>query len=531
VSDKKDEYYQPWLRDPDGIERPDAPKKDLKTDEGLAKPAEQPPIGIDVSRYPTEEKAPAARTPSPEKLKAGAKNFWHHVRQNSSAFAAWTIRIGERADIPARVEALEIPRRTGVVLRESARRTHQTAAAIGRATARGGRATGAASGQLWRRMALKDKVAKLAGGAGRGLGSVADRTRSGIVSAAKAGKDSLDEATSKLQPPPAEAPRSGLDQLLEREQAKADTRPSAPDLPLFARDKDIVPTIMPIPTAKSAPDIAAASPPAPPAQRAAIASRSPAPPAISGAASSPFASMTPTRWAAAIIGTLVLMAVSFWIGGRLGGGMNQTQVEKIVASYIQAHPEMIPEALEAHRANQVTQLINSMRPALEKPYAGAWAGNMNGDVNVVVFSDYACGFCRASVPDIDRLLREDKRVKVIYRELPIIAPQSRDAALMALAAARQGKYDAFHHAMFASSSLDKAAIQAAAVKVGVVTDGSADATGNQALLQREIDNNMAIAQQLQLNATPTWIIGDQLLQGQLGYDRLRDAVIEARKKS
>lgn len=240
--------------------------------------------------------------------------------------------------------------------------------------------------------------------------------------------------------------------------------------------------------------------------------------------------MTTTRWAAALVGTLVLMASAFWLGGRLNGGMNRGEVETVVASYIQSHPEIIPQALDAHRANQVAQAIDAIRPALEKPYAGAWAGNANGDVSVVVFTDYACVFCRASVPDVDRLLREDKRVKVIFRELPIIAPQSRDAALMALAAARQGKYDAFHHAMFASPSLDRAAIQRVADKVGVVTDGSADATGSQALLQRELDSNIAIAQQLQLNATPTWIIGDQLMQGQLGYAGLRDAVAKARAK-
>src|SRR3546814_3274502 len=87
------------------------------------------------------------------------------------------------------------------------------------------------------------------------------------------------------------------------------------------------------------------------------------------------------------------------------------------------------------------------------------------------------------------------------------------------------------HAMFAASSLSPAAISAAATKAGVVTDGSADATANEALFQRELDNNLAIASQLQLNATPTWVIGDQLLQGQVGYDTLKQAVARARSKA
>lgn len=231
------------------------------------------------------------------------------------------------------------------------------------------------------------------------------------------------------------------------------------------------------------------------------------------------------------LGVLLLVGAAFWLGGRFGGGMSKSEVETIVADYIRANPQIIPEALEAQRGREIARAIDAIRPALEKPYAGAWAGNADGDVTLVVFTDYACGFCRASVPDVDRLLREDKRLKVVFRELPIISPQSRDAALMALAAARQGKYDAFHHAMFAATSLDRTAIAAAAEKSGVVTDGSADATANEALFQRELDSNLAIASQLQLNATPTWVVGDQIFQGQVGYDALRQAITKARSKA
>ena len=235
-------------------------------------------------------------------------------------------------------------------------------------------------------------------------------------------------------------------------------------------------------------------------------------------------------WAIAL-GVVLLLGTAFWLGGRFGGGMSKGEVETIVADYIRAHPEIIPEAFEAQRNKEMAKAVDRVRPALEKPYAGAWAGNADGDVTLVVFTDYACGFCRASVPDVDRLIREDKRLKVVFRELPIISPQSRDAAMMALAAARQGKYDAFHHAMFAASSLDPSAIAAAAERAGVVTDGSADATANEALFQREVDSNLALATELQLNATPTWVVGDQLFQGQVGYDALRQAIAKARKKS
>jgi protein-disulfide isomerase len=531
VTDKKDDYYQPWLRDP--APTPDAaPLPPASPAEGLAKPRDIPPVGIDVSRYAAEDKPARKPVVTSDQMKAGARGVWQALRDGAEAFADWTMRVGDRADIPARVDAMEIPRRAGELTARTGALTARAARAIGRGSAQVGRATARASSAAWDKMALGDKARKLSSDAGRGLGEVAERTKSGVGQIAKSGSESIrgsiGDAATKLRPTPREElapPPSGLEQLLAREEAAARSKdPSAPDLPLFASD--------------------AGRKPAPTTMAAEADDRSPlfVPPAKKPPAAKPMAAPRlpqikgmgmdggSTRIWGIALGGLLLLAVAFWLGGRMGGGMSKSEVETIVADYIKANPQIIPEALEAQRNGEIAKAIGAIRPALEKPYAGAWAGNADGDVTLVVFTDYACGFCRASVPDVDRLIREDKRLKVVFRELPIIAPQSRDAALMALAAARQGKYDAFHHAMFAASSLDKAAIAAAAAKVGVVTDGTADATANEALFQRELDSNLAIATQLQLNATPTWIVGDQLFQGQIGYDALKQAVAKARAK-
>lgn len=530
MTDKKDDYYQPWLRDPAAGAAPQGAPPEADT--GLAKPSEAPPVGIDLSRYAADEKRPTER-PASDQLKAGASNLWQAIRQGASAFADWTIHVGDRADIPARVEAMEIPRRSRELAAKTGALTARAARAAGRGSAQAGRAAAKASGEAWDKMALGDKVARLSSEAGRGLGEVADKTRAGIGSAARAGsesiRDSIGEAATKLRPVPREEappPPSGLEQLLAREEAEARAAgPAAPDLPLFANEPAMAPA-PPAKAPKAAPAVAIEAddrtPQARPAASKAMAAQKL--PQVRGTGMDGAS----TRTGLVALAGIVLLALVFWLGGRFGGGMSKSEVETVVADYIKANPQIIPEALEAQRGREVAKAVDAIRPALEKPYAGAWAGNADGDVTLVVFTDYACGFCRASVPDVDRLIREDKRLKVVFRELPIIAPQSRDAALMALAAARQGKYDAFHHAMFASPSLDKAAIMAAAEKVGVVTDGSADATANEALFQRELDSNLAIATQLQLNATPTWIVGDQLIQGQIGYDALKQAVVKAR---
>jgi protein-disulfide isomerase len=534
VTDSKDDYYQPWLRDPaptpGGV-----PMRDALDQGGLAKPKEEPPVGIDLARYKAGDK-PRQPLVKPEAIKASAANLWDRIRDGAEAFADWTIDVGERADIPARVEAMEIPRRSRDLAKRAGDLTVRAARAVGRGSAKASRAAARASGEAWDKLALGDKVSRLSSEAGRGLGEVADKAKAGLGNAAKAGgetiRDGIGGAATRLRPAPREEPPpppSGLEQLLAREEADArmaEAPVAAPDLPLFAGEP--IEAAAPRPAKSSRAKAASATPP-PSLSGPADDERAPYRPAVATRPAPAAPALPAPLWAIAL-GAVLLLGATFWLGGRFGGGMSKGEVETIVADYIRAHPEIVPEAFEAQRNKEMAKAVDAVRPALEKPYAGAWAGNADGDVTLVVFTDYACGFCRASVPDVDRLIREDKRLKVVFRELPIISPQSRDAAIMALAAARQGKYDAFHHAMFQASSLDPSAIAAAASRAGVVTDGSADATANEALFQREIDSNLALATQLQLNATPTWIVGDQLFQGQVGYDALRRAIAKARDK-
>ena len=535
MTENKDDYYQPWLRDPTPTPGGGAPSRD----EGLAKPKEEPPIGIDLTRYDKPDTPRGEPLVRPAAIKARAATLWDRVRGGAEAFADWTIRVGARADIPARVEAMEIPRRARELAATTGAATARAARAAGHGTARAGRAAAKATGEAWAKMALGDKARKLSSEAGRGLGEVAGKTKAGVADIAKAGGESLREqlgdAATKLRPAPRAEPApppSGLEQLLAREDAATETKaPAAPDLPLFAGDAAIPVIAKPAPRpTTNAMDGDDRSPIVKAPETKTTGERTMAAERLPALKGTGMESGSIRLWALAGGGVL-LLALAFWLGARASGGLSKSEVETVVADYIKANPQIIPEALEAQRGREIAKAIDAVRPALEKPYAGAWAGNADGDVTLVVFTDYACGFCRASVPDVDRLIREDKRLKVVFRELPIIAPQSRDAAIMALAAARQGKYDAFHHAMFAASSLGPDAIAAAATRAGVVTDGSADATANEALFQREIDSNMAIATQLQLNATPTWIVGDQLLQGQVGYDTLRQAIGKARAAS
>ena len=123
---------------------------------------------------------------------------------------------------------------------------------------------------------------------------------------------------------------------------------------------------------------------------------------------------------------------------------DRAAIEKIVHDYILSHPEILPQAMDNLRAREVAKVVKENRSAIETPFAGAWEGAADADVTVVQFFDYNCTYCRAALPDVEKLLSTDKRVRVVYREFPVLGPDSENAARVSLAAAKAGKYAAFH---------------------------------------------------------------------------------------
>jgi protein-disulfide isomerase len=204
--------------------------------------------------------------------------------------------------------------------------------------------------------------------------------------------------------------------------------------------------------------------------------------------------------------------------------------EAVVRAYILDHPEIITEAIAILQGRELGSRVASAGDALTKAFAGDVSGNPNGDITIVEFTDYNCGFCRASVPDVEKLLANDKNIRLIYREVPILAETSRDAALMALAAAKQGKHDAFHKAMFATGKPDNQSILSAAAQAGLNVQ-EAKQFVNSAEAKAELENNLAMMQKIGFGGTPTFIINGEILQGAQGYDRLKAVVEKARKNS
>lgn len=199
--------------------------------------------------------------------------------------------------------------------------------------------------------------------------------------------------------------------------------------------------------------------------------------------------------------------------------------ERMVRDALLSNPEMIMEAGDVLRDKQYAQTLAPIRASLETPFHSSWKGAAKPDVTLTYFFDYACGYCRQSNPDIERLLSEDKGLRVVYRELPILGPESVDAARVSLAASKAGKFVQYHDALYAAGRPGPDTIAIAARAAGVPAQPINDPTQ-----EAELRANMGLASQLGATGTPLFIVGDRVINSAVGYEGLKEAIKAARSK-
>lgn len=228
------------------------------------------------------------------------------------------------------------------------------------------------------------------------------------------------------------------------------------------------------------------------------------------------------RWIATIVIALVAGFAGAAAWDYAGLGPDRTR------DALLANPEMLPEAMQELQRRDMLARIGPLRDELEAPYPGAVLGNPDGEVTLVEFTDYACGYCRQSLPDVQQLIAGHPELRVVIREYPILSAASADAARMALAAAQQGKFEAFHNAMFAAESLTPENIDAAAQQAGLDM-AQASAAIESGAFESQLQNNVFLAQNMGFGGTPSWIVGDQAFEGAVGVEQLRSAIEDARE--
>lgn len=226
-------------------------------------------------------------------------------------------------------------------------------------------------------------------------------------------------------------------------------------------------------------------------------------------------------WGAAIgggfVGSILTAGILVVAGPSLFG-------EKLVRDALVANPGMLVEAGEAYRDRQYASTLAPIRASLETPFHSSWKGSAKPEVTLTYFYDYACGYCRQSNPDIEKLLAEDKGLRVVFRELPILGPDSVAAARVALAASKAGRFATFHDALYAAGRPSPETIALAARAAGVSPQPVADPAQ-----EAELKSNMAAAEQLGATGTPLFVVGDRVINSAVGYDGLKEAIAAARK--
>jgi protein-disulfide isomerase len=199
---------------------------------------------------------------------------------------------------------------------------------------------------------------------------------------------------------------------------------------------------------------------------------------------------------------------------------------RIVRQGMLADPQILADAADALRDAQYAPVLSANRVALETPFGSSWKGAAKPDVTLVEFFDYACPYCKAINPAVHRLLQEDKGLRVVYRDLPILGPESVNAARLSLAASKAGRFARFHDTLWAAGRPAPETIAAASQAAGIAPIPQDDPA-----IEAELRRNFQIWSQLGGNGTPLFVIGDRVINAAVPYETLKETIAHARAKS
>jgi protein-disulfide isomerase len=213
------------------------------------------------------------------------------------------------------------------------------------------------------------------------------------------------------------------------------------------------------------------------------------------------------------------------------------EIERLIQEYLISHPEIILESVQNYRERQETERIEqgasnlkARKVDLERDPETPVAGNSDGDVTLVEFFDYNCGYCKTALTTIRQLLAEDLGVRLVLKEFPILSEGSEYAARAALAARVQGRYFEFHNSLMEiRGQISEEVVLEAAVQVGLdVVKLKKDMESESIISQ--LESNRELARSLNINGTPTFVVGDQIIPGAVDAEALRGLIREIRIK-
>jgi protein-disulfide isomerase len=218
---------------------------------------------------------------------------------------------------------------------------------------------------------------------------------------------------------------------------------------------------------------------------------------------------------------------------------DEKRIIKVVRDYLTKNPDILVEMTNeldkrqaAEQAEKQQKVIGDNAEAIFRSPLAQVAGNPNGDVSVVEFFDYNCGFCKRALPDVVKLAQNDNKVRLVLKELPIFGEESEGAAKVALASAKQGKYFEMYQKLFTEpGKADKDKALRIAGELGL-DKGQLEKDMQDPEIQKSLDEAKELANKLGLQGTPLFLIGDRSIPGAPDdlYDQLTKNVAEVREK-
>ncbi|MGH1350187.1 MAG: DsbA family protein [Methyloligellaceae bacterium] len=224
--------------------------------------------------------------------------------------------------------------------------------------------------------------------------------------------------------------------------------------------------------------------------------------------------------AVVVAATVVGAQYLYQMLNKPSGNLNKGEVEKIVRDYLLKKPEVIEEAMLIRRRNQLAEQQAQQKEAVAKNSEQLFkashdfvAGNPEGDVTIVEFFDYNCGFCRRAFNDIAKVIEADKNIRVVFKELPIFGEQSEQAARAAIASIQQNKYFEFHRDMLVEPGrANEAKALKIAEKLGMDIE-KLKTDMKSPSVTKALKANSDLANNIGLDGTPLYVVGDEIING------------------
>lgn len=211
------------------------------------------------------------------------------------------------------------------------------------------------------------------------------------------------------------------------------------------------------------------------------------------------------------------------------------EIETIIHDYLVEHPEVLVKAFEALETKQATAEFEKTQAAIERNRKAIYdnpmdyvTGNPDGDVTIVEFFDYQCGYCKRSFEPLMDFVKADGNIRLILKEFPILGPVSLTASQAAIAAKKQGRYIEMHAALYEhKGGLDEDGVYEIAKDVGLDLAKLKKDMADPAI-QDHVSRTYRLAEQLGVDGTPAFIAGGTMYPGVVDKERLEKIVKDAR---